>query len=535
LPAADDFISMEGKMVSMQLAAMVLAVSGVGETVLLDFSAPWCGPCRNMESTVSALSAAGYPVRKIDIDRQSDLANRYHVTNIPCFVLVADGREVDRITGATSRGQLEAMFAKAGISPPRAGDELARGQSPDQPMRRRLLPGLRGGSTTTNAPSLNVSMPSQASETPTHQVPAFGEVARAAGGEYAGHDAGPADSKFIQYNVRLKIEDAGGYSYGSGTIIDARSGEALVLTCGHVFRDSQGKGKINIDLFVPGAPQGLTGQLISYDLKRDVGLVSFRPGVPVTAARMAPQGYRANMGDKVVSVGCNNGGQPTAIESHVTGVDKFVGPANLQVAGQPVQGRSGGGLFTPDGMVIGVCNAADPTDNGGLYAAAASIHEELDAAKLSMVYRNSGAAALAANAMPGEVSLASATSAMTNAAPPAMPGRMPDTRLVSAVGEVAATGPARLSQNERSALDALRARNDGAEVICIVRSPESQSKSEVIVLDRASATFMNQLATEQSTQQSRQLTSLEVPRERTRPVSRAVSQPDDRSWRPQQR
>ena len=48
--------------------------------------------------------------------------------------------------------------------------------------------------------------------------------------------------------MRLRIDDADGHSVGSGTIIDTRSGEALVLTCGHIFRDSQGKGKITIDL-----------------------------------------------------------------------------------------------------------------------------------------------------------------------------------------------------------------------------------------------------------------------------------------------
>ena len=51
--------------------------------------------------------------------------------------------------------------------------------------------------------------------------------------------------------MRLTIEDRDGFSYGSGTIIIARQGEALVLTCGHIFRDSQGKGKILIDVFGP--------------------------------------------------------------------------------------------------------------------------------------------------------------------------------------------------------------------------------------------------------------------------------------------
>src|SRR5207248_11561214 len=48
---------------------------------------------------------------------------------------------------------------------------------------------------------------------------------------------------------------------------------------------------------------------------------------------------------------------------------------NVQVAGQPVVGRSGGGLFSADGMVIGVCNAAEPVDREGLFAALGSIQD----------------------------------------------------------------------------------------------------------------------------------------------------------------
>ena len=80
-----------------------------------------------------------------------------------------------------------------------------------------------------------------------------------------------APQELIESSVRLTIGDPQGFSYGSGTLIDARSGEALVLTCGHIFRDSQGKGDISIDLLGPGAPQKVPGRIVSYDLKNDVG------------------------------------------------------------------------------------------------------------------------------------------------------------------------------------------------------------------------------------------------------------------------
>ena len=144
-----------------------------------------------------------------------------------------------------------------------------------------------------------------------------------------------------------------------------------MLTCGHLFRDSQGKGRITVDLFGAGsnAPQQVAGRLVSFDLSRDVGLVAIRTPGPVAVARLAPADYRVKPGMPVASVGCNNGDPPTVRRSQVNSLDKFQGPPNLQVAGQPVEGRSGGGLFSSEGYVIGVCNAADPSDREGLFAA----------------------------------------------------------------------------------------------------------------------------------------------------------------------
>ena len=68
--------------------------------MLLDFHAPGVAPCRAMESTVAQLETAGYPVRKVNVDRERSLAARYNVQSIPCFVLVKDGKEAGRLTGA---------------------------------------------------------------------------------------------------------------------------------------------------------------------------------------------------------------------------------------------------------------------------------------------------------------------------------------------------------------------------------------------------------------------------------------------------
>jgi thiol-disulfide isomerase/thioredoxin len=510
-------------MISMQLAALALAFSGADETVLLDFHAPWCAPCRTIDSTVAQLDDAGYPVRKINIDNDRSLANQYGVQNIPCFVLVVDGKEAGRLTGAVRRAELLELFAKAGVGPNNTRVPIARGQSPDPPL---------------------ASVPMNAEAAGNPFTPARGAPAHLDAGANADLPRASATAQeLIEASVRLTIHDAQGASYGSGTIIDARQGEALVLTCGHIFRDSQGKGGITVDLFGPQAPQKVPGRLVVYDLKdgNDIGLVSIRLNEAVRVAPVAPRGYRIAKGDPVITVGCNNGGPATAVMTNITAIGKFLGPPNVQVAGLPVQGRSGGGLFTADGQVIGVCIAADPTDREGLYAALAAIHDHLDQAGLSAVYENrpaqpaparlaaaepksppvSGPVPTAGRFVPGDFraqqTAADRGAAIANAAlaTAALGSAQPSGAVAAAPVD---TGT--LDANERATLAELRKRGDNAEVICIVRSlSDPQAKSQVIMLDHASPSFLQQLAADRQAQDARHLTSLNV----RRPTSANVS------------
>src|SRR5687768_4726493 len=96
---------------------VVCALAGGNDVVLLDFTATWCGPCQAMSPVVARLQSEGYPVRKVDVDAEKALAQRFGIREIPCFVLVAGGREVERIKGPASYERLAQVMSRAAVGP----------------------------------------------------------------------------------------------------------------------------------------------------------------------------------------------------------------------------------------------------------------------------------------------------------------------------------------------------------------------------------------------------------------------------------
>jgi thioredoxin 1 len=65
--------------------------------VLVDFHAPWCGPCRLLAPTLEQVQDT--KVVKVNVDEAPDLAVQFNVQSIPCLVFLKDGVEVERLVG----------------------------------------------------------------------------------------------------------------------------------------------------------------------------------------------------------------------------------------------------------------------------------------------------------------------------------------------------------------------------------------------------------------------------------------------------
>ena len=87
--------------------------------VLVDFWAPWCGPCRIVGPVLDKLSSEyqnKLKFTKLNVDDNQEIAAKFDVRGIPCMVIFKHGRELDRIIGAYPeaelRGKIDLALAK---------------------------------------------------------------------------------------------------------------------------------------------------------------------------------------------------------------------------------------------------------------------------------------------------------------------------------------------------------------------------------------------------------------------------------------
>ena len=73
------------------------------------FTADWCSPCKKVRPIVEELTRDQSEVKFqiIDVDSEGELARRFEIKSIPTFILIEDGQEINRFTGAKTRKDLE--------------------------------------------------------------------------------------------------------------------------------------------------------------------------------------------------------------------------------------------------------------------------------------------------------------------------------------------------------------------------------------------------------------------------------------------
>lgn len=350
---------------------LVAALSAAPTSELLDFSATWCGPCQQAKPFIQQLRREGLPVREVDVDRQRDVAQRFNITAMPTFVLVIDGREVDRVVGyrpGETEADLRRLVAKI---PPAKTDPTSKTVEAEPEKKPWFTPPWNRKS---NPPP---------TEPPQFEEPAVvrGQPVDVAGPAKAVAPSAAQDP--LQTIVRIRVKDARGTDFGSGTVIGSLEGKALVLTCWHIFREFGESATVEVDLF-PNGPNGpvatFPGRLIKGDQAADVAVVGVAGCGALPVSPIADRGHAPKEGDHVFSVGCGEGKSPTKLQHSVTRLDPYEGPHTTECTGMPVVGRSGGGLFDTKGRVIGVCFAANRAEEKGVYVGLEEIHELLESA-----------------------------------------------------------------------------------------------------------------------------------------------------------
>ena len=78
------------------------------KTVLIDFYADWCGPCKILAPVVEAVAKENTNTKfvKINVDDAQDLAMEYNVMSIPTLVVIKNGKEVNRVVGLVNKSEL---------------------------------------------------------------------------------------------------------------------------------------------------------------------------------------------------------------------------------------------------------------------------------------------------------------------------------------------------------------------------------------------------------------------------------------------
>ncbi len=457
-----------------------------------------CPPCSRQKPEIDRLVAAGYPVQEIDVRAQPAWVEKFQIDRTPSLVLVFNNQVVQRIDSAPQPVPAEEIVGwfQSLQSAPAAAHP--------QPVAR-----LDVGSQTGSPATLTRSSGDLPSSDPTH------------GDRQPGN---AVESAALQATVRIKVTEADSLSFATGTIVHSHGNEAIVLTCGHVFRENQGAGEITAEYgWLPGDRQQIArGQLLTYDAgPRDVALVRIVAETPLPAIPVAPPKMVVSQQDQVFTIGCDHGQPPTIRRTRIKNLSNYDGVDKYDIFGRPVEGRSGGGMFSSGGQLLGVCNAAAVDFDEGIYSSLPNIWTELARSGLDRILMQAPATLLAsssdaANFPTDHPTLPATARPDSNGFALSLPASRSNPELVPV--ERPTTPPMTLASNESSPSARLSANSEWntgdspnrdamqgngrsqpaeTELIVVVRD-RSTGQTRTIVIDRPESSLLDYLAQHES-------------------------------------
>ena len=81
-------------------------------TCIVDFWAPWCGPCVGMKATLEGIEDSDAMVYKINVDENEELTSRFGIKSVPTLIFMTNGEEVERLVGAKTKEQILEVYKK---------------------------------------------------------------------------------------------------------------------------------------------------------------------------------------------------------------------------------------------------------------------------------------------------------------------------------------------------------------------------------------------------------------------------------------